>query len=230
MPKVPTHPSIIREIRSVLGWDQKKLGKRIGISFETIRRVENGSLPPSRKLAIRLFWATGVSFEDILSNRPGRPRSWPLGEPLERDAPKRLEDRARALSETEVETMIDNVRYYGELTLLACKEIAPEKIWALDAAILLKFEELQAEFNLGSAIKRQKEKLSDPSLLERVKQRSERAKQRSERAKKLPVGTQLFRIREVRSTGISLSDDPFAAGDSTRRRKKKQDQPKSCPD
>ena len=42
----------------------------LGTSEAAINRIENGSLRISKKLALRVFWLTGVYYRDILKMQP----------------------------------------------------------------------------------------------------------------------------------------------------------------
>jgi len=163
MPKAPTHPSIVREIRAIHGWNQQQLAKRIGVSAETIKRIEGGTLAPSRRVAIRLFWATGVHYEDILANKPGRPQTY--RGPLEHSDLTRRDEAARNLTDAQFDTILDNAYYDDELTLEACREQAPERLDALEAARMLAHEDLRKEFGLERAVEKVRRRQKDPSLV-----------------------------------------------------------------
>ena len=51
----------VQEIRTALGWTQKELAKRLGVSTITVRRIESGGLKVSRSFAMRFFCETGFS-------------------------------------------------------------------------------------------------------------------------------------------------------------------------
>jgi transcriptional regulator with XRE-family HTH domain len=150
MPKAPRHHSILREIRRTLGWNQEELGRRIGTAVGTINRIENGTLTISRRLALRLYWLTGVDWKDIVANRKGRPQT--RYGPLDRTHLDRLVERARTLSDKEFDSLRDNAKYFFDIVLVAARIYAPHKLWAIDAAILCASEELLEEFHLEPGI------------------------------------------------------------------------------
>jgi len=54
MPRPPTYYHPLRNFRSSLGLSQPAFGARIGVSGVTIQQIENGLLPMSVKLALRI--------------------------------------------------------------------------------------------------------------------------------------------------------------------------------
>jgi DNA-binding XRE family transcriptional regulator len=58
----PAKPcAFLKEIRTAIGWSQRQLAERLGVSTITVRRIESGSLKMSRAFAIRFFWETGYN-------------------------------------------------------------------------------------------------------------------------------------------------------------------------
>jgi DNA-binding XRE family transcriptional regulator len=169
MPRKPTHRSIVRDIRVVLGLTQTALAKRLGTTTITINRIENGSLKISRRLALRLSWSTGVKYQDIVTNAPGRPQTW-HGE-LRGDRLDELDQKARNLSAEQLGTIIDDVKYRAELILKAVLADAPRKLWSLDAAIQTAFDGLEEEFGLRRSVKRARESQVDPSIVESLQKK-----------------------------------------------------------
>jgi transcriptional regulator with XRE-family HTH domain len=169
MPKKPSHRSIVRDIREILGLTQTALAKRLGTTMITINRIENGSLKISRRLALRLSWSTGVNYQDLLTNAPGRPQTW-HGE-LSSDRLEQLDQKARNLSAEQLATMIDDVAYHAELMFKAVLANAPRKLWSLDAAIGAAFDQLEQEFGLTRSVKRVRESQVDPSLVESLQKK-----------------------------------------------------------
>lgn len=53
------------EKRQARGWSQDELGRRIGVSRQTINAIERGKTEPSLKTALRLSKIFGVEIEDI---------------------------------------------------------------------------------------------------------------------------------------------------------------------
>jgi transcriptional regulator with XRE-family HTH domain len=162
MPRAPSNYSIVREIRKRLGLTQAELAKRLGVIRPTINKIENDELDIPRRLALALSNFTGVHFGEILSNRPGEPRTW-HGQPLEECFAgvqftaipgKTTNQVARELAQRHVEVLIKNVGYRAELILKAAMRAAPTKLWTLDAAIEIAFDDLEKEFGLQETVKR----------------------------------------------------------------------------
>ena len=57
----------LKEYRSKLGINQTELGKRAGVSRQTISLIERGDYSPSVTLALKLAKLCQVSVEDIFS-------------------------------------------------------------------------------------------------------------------------------------------------------------------
>lgn len=57
----------LKEHRARLGINQSELGKRSGVSRQTISLIERGDYSPSVTLALKLAAIFGVSVEDIFS-------------------------------------------------------------------------------------------------------------------------------------------------------------------
>ncbi|MBO8462368.1 MAG: helix-turn-helix transcriptional regulator [Firmicutes bacterium] len=57
----------LKEHRSKLGINQTELGKRVGVSRQTISLIERGDYSPSVSLALKLAKVCQVSVEDIFS-------------------------------------------------------------------------------------------------------------------------------------------------------------------
>ena len=55
----------LKEYRSRLGINQTELGKRAGVSRQTISLIERGDYSPSVTLALKLARICGVQVEDI---------------------------------------------------------------------------------------------------------------------------------------------------------------------
>jgi DNA-binding XRE family transcriptional regulator len=152
MPRSPSHYSIVREIRKRVGWTQAQLAERIGTSWISISRVENGSLKISRKLALRLTWETGVPYRDIMNNKVGPPQTQRDGE-LDLTKISNMDIHARRLTFEQIQkSLVDNATYRAELLYRAAHATAPRKIWSLDAAIMIAFEELAEEFGLTNEV------------------------------------------------------------------------------
>lgn len=57
----------LKEYRDRLGINQSELGKRSGVSRQTISLIERGDYSPSVTLALKLAHIFNVSVEDIFS-------------------------------------------------------------------------------------------------------------------------------------------------------------------
>lgn len=57
----------LKEYRARLGINQTELGKKSGVSRQTISLIERGDYSPSVTLALKLAKICGVTVEDIFS-------------------------------------------------------------------------------------------------------------------------------------------------------------------
>lgn len=73
MPRPPKYFHPLREIRSLTDSPtQQAFAKLIGVSAATIQAVENGKMPLSLRLALRVHRATGACHEELLKGGSGR--------------------------------------------------------------------------------------------------------------------------------------------------------------
>lgn len=62
----------VRELRRKRGWSQAELGKRVGVSRQTINAIETGKYDPSLPLAFKLAQLFKQRIESIFE--PGEER------------------------------------------------------------------------------------------------------------------------------------------------------------
>ncbi|MDI3341551.1 MAG: helix-turn-helix transcriptional regulator [Sphaerobacter sp.] len=55
----------MREARQARGWTQDDLGRRVGVSRQTINAIENGRYDPSLPLAFKLARVFETTIEDL---------------------------------------------------------------------------------------------------------------------------------------------------------------------
>jgi transcriptional regulator with XRE-family HTH domain len=58
----------VRHHRRAKGWTQDQLGERVGVTLETIGKIERGVVPPSFDTAERIAKALGVAPLALFSN------------------------------------------------------------------------------------------------------------------------------------------------------------------
>lgn len=74
MPRPASKTHVLRTTRLLLGLSQVALAKKVGLSPDTIKRIENISLPMSEEVASRICAFTGVDEDQLLQNRnPSEP-------------------------------------------------------------------------------------------------------------------------------------------------------------
>lgn len=69
------HGSEVRYLRNTMGWSQEQLGRRLGVTVETISRWENARKPVGyqSELALRFLILVGDDVADQLSSGDGLP-------------------------------------------------------------------------------------------------------------------------------------------------------------
>jgi transcriptional regulator with XRE-family HTH domain len=74
MPRPASKAHVLRTTRHLLGLSQVALAKHVGLSPDTIKRIENHSLSMSEDVAARISGYTGVDEGQLLQNsRPSEP-------------------------------------------------------------------------------------------------------------------------------------------------------------
>ena len=61
----------IRDLREGLGWSQRELGRRAGVSHVTICQIESGSLDPRVETLDRIATALGAAGQYVITVRSG---------------------------------------------------------------------------------------------------------------------------------------------------------------
>ena len=61
----PMYNEKMKELRASLGLSQAELARRVGVSRQTINRIENGGYNPTIELCIKLCRELGVTLNDI---------------------------------------------------------------------------------------------------------------------------------------------------------------------
>jgi len=82
MPRQPANPHPLFIVRRELGWTQKKLADKCGVSTAYVKKIEGRKLPITRAIMGRLMWVTGVDPGSLNGKRPtflGRPYTAELG-------------------------------------------------------------------------------------------------------------------------------------------------------
>jgi len=124
----------------------------------TIKKIENGELAISRKFALRLAWATGTKFEDILANKLDA-ESLLDGLTLEDLAGH--DKRARSTTDEELYIFVRNVAYKAEQTFRAVRDCAPRKFYAIDAALYTAIDAVNEEFGVEPFIEKIKAEMAE---------------------------------------------------------------------
>ena len=58
----------VRDLRVQRGWSQETLGKKLGVSRQTIHAIESEKYDPSLPLAFKIAALFGMKIEDIFLN------------------------------------------------------------------------------------------------------------------------------------------------------------------
>ena len=149
MPRKPSYPHVLRTVRALRGLSQPALARLVGVEPITIRKIENGELKPSRKLANRLATETGVDPNQIIENFDPESPHPVMGHPeiltkqdwTTRKKPKLDEPTLKAI-EREVKATADDVREMLKAS------VPKGSVWVLLHALRQALAELREEFRL----------------------------------------------------------------------------------
>lgn len=72
MPRKPSHPHVLRDLRNTIGKTQAEFATMVGVKPITINRIENGTLAISALLSIRIQVQTGISISELAKGRRGK--------------------------------------------------------------------------------------------------------------------------------------------------------------
>jgi transcriptional regulator with XRE-family HTH domain len=149
MPRKPSYPHVLRTVRALRELSQPALARLVGVEPITIRKIENGELKPSRKLANRLAIETGVDPNQIIENFDPQTPYPVMGHPevlskeswKTRREPKLDEPTLRAIEREVNATAID-------LNEMLKASVPKGSVWVLVHALRQALAELKEEFGL----------------------------------------------------------------------------------
>jgi transcriptional regulator with XRE-family HTH domain len=150
MAKAPTHPSVLRTARKILGLSQSALASAVGCSKVTIEKFENGTFKISDNLAYRIVMETTLDLQQLRSNDdPENPRGID-GKPLTREMYLHRKELWRIVPRSRVdeERKRDDLR----LTLLFDAAARKRKFPLIAMALRQRIEEFISEFGLEEEI------------------------------------------------------------------------------
>ncbi len=146
MPRPASKTHVLRTTRLLLGVSQVDLAKSVGLSSDTIKRIENHSLPMSEEVAARISGYTGVDEDQLLRNsNPSEPlniwqapfsKAW-FKEVYTAEVPKESIAFWLGYLDFTVRRMVDT-----------CASEKPKAVHSLIAAIFSAVGKLAAEYKL----------------------------------------------------------------------------------
>jgi len=72
MPRLPTHRHVLRDLRHAINRTQAQFAKLLGVSRVYINKIENGQIPVSPSLAIRVHVTTGINVDELVKGSDGK--------------------------------------------------------------------------------------------------------------------------------------------------------------
>ena len=155
MPRKPTKIHVVRTARTIWGLKQKQLAQQAGVGVETIKRIENGSLKPSKDLALRLAAILAIDPEQIRENFDAETPYLFMGHPevLTKEAvkarrKKKLDEAALETVERQVEIAANSIR---QMLLANVPKSSSPGVWL---AVCQALQKVREEFNLPVVVQR----------------------------------------------------------------------------
>ena len=153
MPLRPRNTHPIRDIRSILGKTQPQFAALVGTSAITIKRIENGTLALSDKLAARIWAATGAMQIELLQGAKGRALS-PGGTPYTLETFHRW---AAVWNHTTQETALDRAKELSGFVELLCSAAAggrKSSLRSVYTALATAVDEVCRDYGLDTKVTR----------------------------------------------------------------------------
>jgi DNA-binding XRE family transcriptional regulator len=152
MPRKPKFIHPVRQVRNCLGHTQPSFAKLIGCSPPTIQRIESGTLPLSRKLAISILEATGADPVSLLVGPDAKAKDV-MGHEYSK---KSYDFYKNAIRFDEMEMRILLLKIFHQLQLLyhASNCGGKFKTYVLNSALQNALCQLASDFNLTGTINR----------------------------------------------------------------------------
>jgi transcriptional regulator with XRE-family HTH domain len=70
MPRPPKSDHVVRKLRRIIGYTQRRLAAELGVAEVSLKKIENGDLALSHQMKKRLMIATGVDPASLDCKRP----------------------------------------------------------------------------------------------------------------------------------------------------------------
>jgi DNA-binding XRE family transcriptional regulator len=150
MKKRFVHP--LRAVRKATGKSRPHFGALIGCTEHSIKRIENGRLPLSKKLAEKIRLATGANSYQLHCGKTGKALDW-WGQPYSPESFKRWQNRLKKDASEHHNNTIDNILRWVKFTLEIARQTEKFEPIAQELADCL--NSIRGNFNLGPAVDRE---------------------------------------------------------------------------
>jgi transcriptional regulator with XRE-family HTH domain len=151
MPRPPTKLHVLRTIREILGLSQVALAKKIGVAPVTIKKIENHTIPMSKKTAELITDFTGVDKQQLLENsHPAEPRNY-YGESFSKQWFET--NWNREITKETVDYYVRYISFHIQMALDACAGVRPRDGDAVINAFVSAVTEITEKFQLGSKVR-----------------------------------------------------------------------------
>lgn len=151
MPRKPRFIHPVRQVRTCLGLSQPAFAKLIGCSAVAVQRIENGSLPLSRKLAISILEATGADPVSLLAGHDAKALDT-MGDEYTKDSYE-ISKIIPPYNQKEMLSLFIKIFHQIQLLFLASNRGGRFKVYAINSALQKALMNLADNFDLTNSIK-----------------------------------------------------------------------------
>jgi transcriptional regulator with XRE-family HTH domain len=148
MPRPETHRHVLRDLRRTIKRTQLQFAKMLGVSRVYVNKIENGQLPISPALAVRVHVLTGISIDELAKGSTGKLIDH-FGRPYSAETFIWWQKSFRRPSEKDAAARARNLRWWTWILLRAAaihhKGVAYN---AVIAALIQSLDTIRREFGL----------------------------------------------------------------------------------
>ena len=152
MPRPPKHRHVLRDLRHVIKMSQAALAEAVGVSTVAVNRIENGSLPLSAPVALRIYLATGLSTQELMRGKNGKLLDQ-YREPYTQATFDSWRNDPRKVSEKFAAPDAAGLQWWIEMLLrAAARKYGGKSYQAVRMSLVQAIDAVCADFNLGKVV------------------------------------------------------------------------------
>lgn len=152
MPRKPKLNHPVRQVRTCLGYTQAAFAKQIGCSAIAVQRIENGTLPLSRRLAYAIMEATGANPASLLAG-PNAEAQDMFGCEFTKEALDSYR-RVAPCDEKEMKFLLMKIFHQLQLLYVVANRTAKFRTYVINDALQRTLLALANDFDLTKSINR----------------------------------------------------------------------------